>query len=40
MVFTAPSEAGTYRSAWQAHDPSGEPFGDLFFIEFVVSEQP
>jgi hypothetical protein len=36
MLFTAPAEPGTYRSAWQAIDPSGEPFGDPFFIEIVV----
>jgi hypothetical protein len=36
MVFTAPQEAGTYRSAWQAYDPDGGPFGDPFYIEIVV----
>jgi len=36
MTFIAPSEAGTYRSAWQAYDPEGQPFGDPFFIEIVV----
>lgn len=36
MIFTAPEEPGTYRSAWQALDPSGQPFGDLIFIEIVV----
>jgi hypothetical protein len=38
IQFTAPPEGGTYRSAWQAHDPHGQPFGDLFFIDFVVFE--
>jgi hypothetical protein len=38
IQFTAPNQPGTYRSAWQAHDPSGQPFGDLFFIEFSVTE--
>jgi hypothetical protein len=38
LLFTAPQEPGTYRSAWQAYDPQGKPFGDSFFIEFVVSE--
>jgi hypothetical protein len=36
MNFIAPDEPGTYRSAWQAYDPDGEPFGDPFFIEVVV----
>lgn len=36
-LFTAPSEPGTYRSAWQAHDPQGQPFGDPFFIEITVA---
>lgn len=37
MVFQAPLEPGSYRSAWQAYSPSGEPFGDPIFIDFVVS---
>jgi len=36
LVFTAPSEPGTYRSAWQAYDPQGQAFGDPVFIEIVV----
>jgi hypothetical protein len=36
MVFKAPAEAGTYRSAWQAYTPQGEAFGDPFFIEITV----
>jgi hypothetical protein len=36
IVFTAPSEAGTYRSAWQAYDPEDRPFGDPFFIQVEV----
>ncbi len=36
MVFKAPAEPGTYRSAWQAYNPQGEPFGDPFFIEIKV----
>jgi hypothetical protein len=39
IVFTAPNEPGTYRSAWQAYAPNGEPFGDPFFIEVVVITQ-
>lgn len=36
IIFTAPNEVGTYRSAWQAHSPEGLPFGDPIFIEIVV----
>lgn len=36
MLFTAPEEPGTYRSAWQAVDPDGDLFGDPIFIEIVV----
>jgi hypothetical protein len=38
IQFTAPTQAGDYRSAWQAVSPSGEPFGDPFFIEIVVGQ--
>ena len=38
MIFIAPDEVGNYRSAWQAYDPQDNPFGDLFFIDIVVSE--
>ena len=37
IVFIAPLEAGTYRSAWQAYNPQGVAFGDPFYIEFAVS---
>jgi hypothetical protein len=40
MNFIAPAEPGTYRSAWQAYDPDGLPFGDPFFIEIVVVDNP
>jgi hypothetical protein len=36
LVFKAPLEPGSYRSAWQAYNPHGEPFGDPFFIDFQV----
>jgi hypothetical protein len=36
ILFTAPSESGTYQSAWQAYDPQGEPFGDPVFIQLIV----
>ena len=38
VTFTAPDESGVQRSAWQAHDPHGEPFGDPIFIEIAVHE--
>ncbi len=34
--FTAPSEPGTYRSAWQAFSPEGQSFGDAVYIQIVV----
>ena len=37
MAFKAPSEPGTYRSAWQAFSPQGEAFGDPLFIEIKVT---
>jgi hypothetical protein len=37
IVFTAPAEPGNYRSAWQAYNPEGDPFGDPFFIDIVVA---
>ena len=36
VVFKAPTEPGTYKSAWQAINPQGDPFGDPFYIEIVV----
>ncbi|GAB4483147.1 MAG: hypothetical protein OHK0031_06200 [Anaerolineales bacterium] len=36
ITFTAPSEPGLYRSAWQAYDERGNPFGQTIFIEIVV----
>ncbi len=36
IQFIAPAEPGTYRSAWQAFNEQGEPFGDPFFIEITV----
>jgi hypothetical protein len=37
IQFMAPVEQGRYRSAWQAYNPSGQPFGDPIFIEIVVT---
>lgn len=36
ILFQAPTEPGNYRSAWQAHNPQGQPFGDPIFIDIVV----
>ncbi len=36
VIYIAPAESGTYRSAWQAFDPGGQAFGDPVFIEIVV----
>jgi hypothetical protein len=36
IIITAPTEPGTYRSAWQAYDPQGQAFGDPFFVEILV----
>lgn len=38
ILFQAPAESGSYRSAWQAFNPQGEPFGDPFFIDVTVEE--
>lgn len=36
IVFTAPSDPGTYRSAWQAFSPEGRAFGDAIYIQIIV----
>ena len=36
IIFTAPLDAGSYTSEWQAFDISGVPFGDSFYIKVVV----
>ena len=36
MLLTAPVEPGSYRSAWQAYDAQGQPFGQPVFIQIVV----
>ncbi len=38
IIFTAPDKPGTYRSAWQAATPNGDPFGDEFYVEVAVTE--
>jgi hypothetical protein len=37
VQFTAPAEAGSYESSWQAIDPDGNFFGDLIFMKIVVT---
>ena len=36
IIFTAPMDAGSYTSEWQAFDAYGIPFGDSFFIKITV----
>lgn len=36
ITFIAPSEPGTYTTAWQAIDPNGEPFDESIFMEITV----
>lgn len=36
ITFTAPSDPGNYATTWQAFDPSGQRFGDPFFMEITV----
>jgi hypothetical protein len=36
ILFTAPTQPGKYRSAWQAYTPDSKPFGDPFFVEIEV----
>ncbi len=37
IEFQAPLQAGNYRSAWQAYNPAGQPFGDPIFIAINVT---
>jgi len=37
ILFLAPTEAGAYRSEWQAVTPDGALFGDTVYIKIVVS---
>ena len=39
ISFVAPNESGTHRSAWQAYNPDGIPFGDPFYIDITVIEE-
>ena len=38
IIFTAPNEAGTYESAWQAYGGDGVAFGDLIYVRIEVSQ--
>lgn len=38
IIFTAPTEPGTYQSTWQAVDSNGNFFGDTVFMEIVVAQ--
>lgn len=37
ILFTAPADAGSYESSWQAVDPNGNFFGDFIFIRIAVA---
>ncbi|MBI3738028.1 MAG: hypothetical protein HY258_03160 [Chloroflexi bacterium] len=36
IIFTAPNDPGSYRSAWQAFNPDGQAFGDTIYIQIIV----
>jgi hypothetical protein len=36
ILFTAPFTDSVYESAWQAHDPDGNAFGDPIYMRVVV----
>ena len=37
ILFTAPSEAGSYQSAWQAVSPDGTLFGNAVYLLVIVA---
>ena len=39
ISFTAPSEPGTYNTAWQAFNQDGVAFGDPVFMEIIVQPE-
>ena len=39
IIFTAPTEPGTYRSEWKAYDGNGQAFGDMLYIYISVTGQ-
>lgn len=36
LIFSAPSEPGSYQSAWQAYNSQGQPFGDPVYVQVIV----
>lgn len=36
--FTAPAEAGYYRTAWQAYSPEGTAFGDVIYMIILIGQ--
>lgn len=36
--FSAPPDAGSYRTAWQANSPEGTPFGDVIYMIVIVGQ--
>ncbi len=36
MSLTAPLEAGSYHTVWQAFDPDGAPFEQAIYVDFIV----
>jgi len=38
ILFTAPSEAGSYQSQWQAQSPDGTLFGDAVYLLIIVAQ--
>ncbi len=36
MTLTAPQEAGTYHTVWQAYNPDGTAFEQPIYVEIVV----
>ena len=37
VLFTAEKDPGSYHKAWQAFNPEGEAFGDVIYVEYVIS---
>lgn len=40
IVFTAPDNPDRYQSWWQAIDPNGAPFGEVFFMDVIIESAP
>jgi len=37
IQFTAPLEPGHYTSQWKAFAPNGQPFGDMLYMDIIVT---